>query len=104
MNQVSVCIRETTTRLHTDDIKRLLGVLQKLVDAGNTILIIEHNMAVIEQADHVIDLGPDGGDKGGRVVATGTPEEITEVPESVTGKYLKPILEKDYQRTLAAEK
>lgn len=95
---------EPTTGLHTDDIKRLLGVLQKLVDAGNTILIIEHNMAVIEQADHVIDLGPDGGDKGGRVVATGTPEEITEVPESVTGKYLKPILEKDYQRTLAAEK
>ncbi|WP_395318018.1 excinuclease ABC subunit UvrA [Fructilactobacillus frigidiflavus] len=95
---------EPTTGLHTDDIKRLLGVLQKLVDAGNTILIIEHNMAVIEQADHVIDLGPDGGDKGGQVVATGTPEEITEVPESVTGKYLKPILEKDYQRTLAATK
>ncbi|WP_429970658.1 excinuclease ABC subunit UvrA [Fructilactobacillus sp. Tb1] len=95
---------EPTTGLHTDDIKRLLEVLQKLVDAGNTILIIEHNMAVIEQADHVIDLGPDGGDKGGTVVATGTPEEITEVPESVTGKYLKPILDKDIKRTEAAQK
>ncbi|WP_413627538.1 excinuclease ABC subunit UvrA [Fructilactobacillus vespulae] len=95
---------EPTTGLHTDDIKRLLAVLQKLVDAGNTVLIIEHNMDVIKQADHLIDLGPDGGDQGGTIVATGTPEELVQVEESYTGHYLKPILEKDTQRTLAEAK
>lgn len=95
---------EPTTGLHTDDIKRLLEVLQKLVDAGNTILIIEHNMDVIKQADHVIDLGPEGGAAGGNVVAVGTPEQIVQVKDSYTGKYLKPILERDTKRTEAALK
>ncbi|USS86956.1 excinuclease ABC subunit UvrA [Fructilactobacillus cliffordii] len=93
---------EPTTGLHTDDVKRLLQVLQALVDEGNTVLIIEHNMDVIKQADHVIDLGPEGGDAGGTVVATGTPEEITTVSESYTGQYLKPILAQDTERTKAA--
>ncbi|USS90059.1 excinuclease ABC subunit UvrA [Fructilactobacillus carniphilus] len=93
---------EPTTGLHTDDVKRLLQVLQALVDEGNTVLIIEHNMDVIKQADHVIDLGPEGGDAGGTVVATGTPEEITSVSESYTGQYLKPILAQDTERTKAA--
>ncbi|RWY85640.1 excinuclease ABC subunit UvrA [Pediococcus acidilactici] len=86
---------EPTTGLHTDDIKRLLDVLQRLVDNGNTILVIEHNLDVIKTADHLIDLGPEGGDGGGQIVATGTPEEIAEVAESYTGQYLKPVLERD---------
>lgn len=86
---------EPTTGLHTDDIKRLLDVLQRLVDNGNTVLVIEHNLDVIKTADHLIDLGPEGGDGGGQIVATGTPEEIAEVAESYTGKYLKPVLERD---------
>ena len=92
---------EPTTGLHTDDIKRLLVVLERLVDEGNTILVIEHNLDVIKTADYVIDLGPEGGDKGGTIVATGTPEEIAEVADSYTGQYLKPILKRDMQRTLA---
>ncbi|WP_125587692.1 excinuclease ABC subunit UvrA [Companilactobacillus jidongensis] len=95
---------EPTTGLHTDDIKRLLGVLQRLVDEGNTVLVIEHNLDVIKSSDWVIDLGPEGGEGGGQVVATGTPEEICEVKESYTGQYLKPILERDTKRTLDAEK
>lgn len=86
---------EPTTGLHTDDIKRLLDVLQRLVDNGNTVLVIEHNLDVIKTADHLIDLGPEGGDGGGQIVATGTPEEIAEVAESYTGQYLKPVLEWD---------
>ncbi|MCD2256853.1 excinuclease ABC subunit UvrA [Lactobacillus sp. CC-MHH1034] len=85
---------EPTTGLHTDDIKRLLNVLNALVDEGNTVLVIEHNLDVIKDADYVIDLGPEGGDKGGHVVATGTPEQIAKVPESYTGKYLAPMLAK----------
>lgn len=92
---------EPTTGLHTDDIKRLLGVLERLVDEGNTILVIEHNLDVIKTADYIIDLGPEGGDKGGTIVATGTPETIAEVATSYTGQYLKPILQRDTQRTLA---
>ena len=80
---------EPTTGLHTDDIKRLLGVLQRLVDKGNTVTVIEHNLDVIKVADHIIDLGPEGGEGGGTVVATGTPEEICAVPGSYTGLYLK---------------
>ncbi|WP_285110417.1 excinuclease ABC subunit UvrA [Pediococcus sp. AC40] len=86
---------EPTTGLHTNDIKRLLDVLQRLVDNGNTVLVIEHNLDVIKTADHLIDLGPEGGDGGGQIVATGTPEEIAEVAESYTGQYLKPVLERD---------
>ena len=85
---------EPTTGLHTDDIARLLKVLERFVDAGNTVLVIEHNLDVIKSADYVIDLGPEGGDGGGTVLATGTPEEIAEVPESYTGHYLKRVLKK----------
>lgn len=94
---------EPTTGLHTDDIKRLLGVLQRLVDEGNTVLVIEHNLDVVKSADWLIDLGPDGGEGGGKIVAAGTPEDITKVKESYTGQYLKPILERDTKRTKDAE-
>ena len=83
---------EPTTGLHTDDIARLLKVLERFVDAGNTVLVIEHNLDVIKSADYVIDLGPEGGEGGGTIIATGTPEEIAAVPESYTGLYLKKVL------------
>jgi len=83
---------EPTTGLHFEDVRKLLEVLQALVDAGNTVLVIEHNLEVIKTADWIIDLGPEGGDKGGRVVAAGTPEEVAARPESYTGQYLAPIL------------
>lgn len=83
---------EPTTGLHTDDIARLLLVLERLVEAGNTVLVIEHNLDVIKSADHVIDLGPEGGDGGGTIVATGTPEEVAKVKDSYTGYYLKRVL------------
>ena len=86
---------EPTTGLHMDDIKRLLGVLQRLVDAGNTVLVIEHELDVVKSADWLIDLGPEGGEGGGQVVATGTPEEVAQVKGSYTGKYLKQMLERD---------
>lgn len=85
---------EPTTGLHAEDIKRLLGVLQRLVDDGNTVIVIEHNLDVIKSADYLIDLGPEGGDGGGTIVATGTPEEVAKVATSYTGHYLKPLLEK----------
>ena len=78
--------------LHTDDIKRLLEILQKIVDNNDTVVIIEHNLDVIKTADYIIDLGPEGGDQGGTIVATGTPEEIAKVKESYTGEFLKRIL------------
>ena len=90
---------EPTTGLHTDDIKRLLEVLQRLVDEGNTVLIIEHNLDVIKNADWLIDLGPEGGDGGGQIVAIGTPEEVAQVKESYTGQYLKPVLKRDTELT-----
>ena len=83
---------EPTTGLHFSDIEQLLKVLQKLVDNGNTVVIIEHNMDIIKTADHIIDLGPDGGDGGGFVLAQGTPEKITKSKNSYTGKYLKEYL------------
>lgn len=83
---------EPTTGLHFDDIKKLLYVLNRLVDAGNTIVVIEHHLDVIKTADFVIDLGPEGGTEGGKIVGTGTPEEIAQIPESHTGRYLKKIL------------
>ncbi|MDD1380901.1 excinuclease ABC subunit UvrA [Limosilactobacillus reuteri] len=86
---------EPTTGLHMDDIKRLLAVLQRLVDAGNTVLVIEHDLDVVKSADRLIDLGPEGGAGGGNVVATGTPEQVAEVKGSYTGKYLKEMLERD---------
>ncbi len=97
---------EPTTGLHMDDIKRLLGVLQRLVDAGNTVLVIEHELDVVKSADWLIDLGPEGGEGGGQVVATGTPEEVAQVKGSYTGKYLKQMLERDRElmATHAAKK
>lgn len=89
---------EPTTGLHVDDIARLLKVLQRLVENGDTVLVIEHNLDVIKSADYLIDLGPEGGDGGGTIVATGTPEEVAEVAGSYTGKYLKPVLERDAAR------
>jgi len=83
---------EPTTGLHFEDVRKLLGVLGKLVDAGNTVIVIEHNLDVIKTADWVIDMGPEGGSGGGTVVATGTPEEIAAVPESHTGRFLADIL------------
>jgi excinuclease ABC subunit A len=79
---------EPTTGLHFDDIRKLLGVLGRLVDGGNTVIVIEHNLDVIKTADWVIDLGPEGGSRGGRVIATGTPEQIAKVPDSYTGQFL----------------
>ena len=93
---------EPTTGLHSADIKKLLSVLHKLVDAGNSMVVIEHNLDVVKTADHVIDIGPGGGDKGGKLVATGTPEDIIKVKESITGQYLKPLLEK--KKAIAAPK
>ena len=85
---------EPTTGLHTADVHKLLEVLERLVDAGNTVIVIEHNLDVIKTADYIIDLGPEGGDKGGNIVAVGTPEEIVKCRESYTGKYLKEMLKK----------
>ena len=83
---------EPTTGLHFDDVRRLLSVLNRLVDAGNSVLVIEHNLDVIKTADHVIDLGPEGGAAGGLVVAAGTPEEVAATPASYTGQFLAKIL------------
>ena len=87
---------EPTTGLHTDDVKRLIKVLQRIVDHGDTVLVIEHNLDVIKVADYIIDLGPDGGDAGGRIIATGTPEEVAANPASYTGYYLKKVLKKEH--------
>ena len=84
---------EPTTGLHTADVHKLIDVLQKLTDQGNTVLVIEHNLNVIKVADHIIDLGPEGGDGGGTIVAQGTPEEVAACENSYTGKYLRPYLE-----------
>ena len=83
---------EPTTGLHSADIKKLLAILQKIVDNKDTVVVIEHNLDVIKCADYIIDLGPEGGDGGGMVVATGTPEEISKVKESYTGQFLKKML------------
>jgi excinuclease ABC subunit A len=83
---------EPTVGLHYEDIKMLLKVLNKLVDKGNTVMVIEHNMQMIKSADYVIDLGPEGGEKGGRLIAKGTPEEIAGNTKSYTGKYLEDYL------------
>jgi len=83
---------EPTTGLHSEDVRRLLEVLQKLVEGGNTVLVIEHNLDVIKCADYLIDLGPEGGDGGGNIVCTGTPEEVAACAESFTGQYLKKLL------------
>ena len=83
---------EPTTGLHFDDVSKLLAAFRRLIEAGGSILVIEHNLEVIKTADWLIDLGPEGGDGGGRIVATGTPEEVAAVAESHTGHYLRPYL------------
>ena len=83
---------EPTTGLHFEDISRLLEVLSRLVDAGNTVVVIEHNLDVVKCADWIVDLGPEGGAGGGRVVAAGTPEQVAKVSRSHTGRYLRPLL------------
>ena len=83
---------EPTTGLHYEDVRKLLGVLSRLVDQGNTVIVIEHNLDVVKTADWIIDLGPEGGDGGGTVVAAGTPESVARAPESHTGRFLKAIL------------
>lgn len=83
---------EPTTGLHFEDVRKLLSVLQSLVDKGNTVIVIEHNLDVVKCADWIIDLGPEGGDKGGEIVITGTPEEVAKSTKSWTGKFLKPML------------
>ena len=95
---------EPTTGLHAEDIRKLLDVLQKLVDGGDTVIVIEHNLDVIKVADHIIDLGPEGGNRGGTIVATGTPEQIAKVKESYTGKFLGPVLEQTKKFMNAAKK
>jgi excinuclease ABC subunit A len=89
---------EPTTGLHFEDVRKLLEVLHELVDQGNTVIVIEHNLDVIKTADWLIDLGPEGGSGGGEIVACGTPEEVAEVEASWTGRYLKPLLERDKAR------
>ena len=98
-NHVLYILDEPTTGLHLDDIERLLTILNKLVDEGNTVLVIEHNLDVIKTADHIIDLGPEGGDAGGLVVAEGSPEELIEAKGSITGKFLKIFLESEIARS-----
>ena len=83
---------EPTTGLPTDDVKRLLAILNRLVDGGSSVIVIEHNLNVIKTADYIIDLGPEGGDEGGTVVATGTPEQVAKCEKSYTGQFLKEIL------------
>jgi excinuclease ABC subunit A len=92
---------EPTTGLHFEDVKRLLHVLDRLVDAGNTVIVIEHNLDVIKCGDWVIDLGPEGGDEGGRVIAEGTPEEVVRVKSSYTGEHLARVLEAHEKRRRA---
>ena len=85
---------EPTTGLHFEDVKKLLEVLYELVNQGNTVIVIEHNLDVVKTADHVVDVGPEGGDGGGKIIATGTPESIAAIKSSFTGYYLKPMLGK----------
>ena len=80
--------------MHTDDIKRLLAILNKIVDNNDTVIVIEHNLDVIKVSDYIIDLGPEGGDLGGEVIATGTPEEVSKVKESYTGQFLRKLINK----------
>jgi excinuclease ABC subunit A len=94
---------EPTTGLHFHDVAKLLEVLHELVDQGNSVVVIEHNLEVVKTADWVIDLGPEGGDAGGEIVATGTPEDIARAKQSYTGSFLKDVLKRGRQKTQAAE-
>jgi excinuclease ABC subunit A len=94
---------EPTTGLHFADVQRLLDVLDRLVDAGNTVIVIEHNLDVIKTADRIIDLGPEGGEEGGKVLATGTPEEVAATPGSYTGEFLTELVEPEMKVTRAGK-
>ncbi|NCA80764.1 MAG: ATP-binding cassette domain-containing protein, partial [Sphingobacteriia bacterium] len=85
---------EPTTGLHVSDVHKLIDVLQRLVDAGNTVLVIEHNLDVIKTADYLIDLGPEGGENGGEILCSGTPEQVAQIKKSYTGQYLRKLLER----------
>ena len=104
MENTFYILDEPTTGLHADDISRLLVVLQRFVENGDTVLVIEHNLDVIKTADYIIDLVQKVEIRGGTIIATGTPEEVAEIPESYTGKYLKPILERDRKPSLESNK
>jgi excinuclease ABC subunit A len=95
--QTLYILDEPTTGLHFEDVRKLLEVLHRLVDQGNSVVVIEHNLDVIKTADHILDLGPEGGVRGGEVVAQGTPEEVAEEPRSFTGAYLKPMLDRQIE-------
>ena len=101
--QTLYILDEPTTGLHVADIEKLLVVLHRLVDGGDTVLVIEHNLDVIKTADYVIDLGPEGGAGGGRIVGVGTPEDLVKVEGSYTGRFLKPIMERDRARAQGAK-
>jgi excinuclease ABC subunit A len=101
--QTLYILDEPTTGLHFEDVRKLLEVLHQLVEQGNSVVVIEHNLEVIKTADWVLDLGPEGGDKGGEVVAEGTPEQVAEEPRSYTGHYLKPLLDAQRVETVAAK-
>ena len=94
---------EPTTGLHFEDIRKLLEVLQELVDAGNTVIVIEHNLDVIKTADWIVDIGPEGGDGGGQVVAVGTPEDVVNAKGSITGEYLKILMDRQEERRKAQQ-
>ena len=85
---------EPTVGLHYEDVKKLIEILQRLVEKGNTVVVIEHNLDLIKNADYIIDIGPEGGDRGGKIVAKGTPEDVAKSEKSYTGKYLKKVLKK----------
>ena len=89
---------EPTTGLHVDDVAKLLKIFERIVNGGDTIICIEHNLDVIKMADYIIDIGPEGGDKGGQIIATGTPEEVAKNPNSYTGQYLAKVLEEEQKR------
>ena len=89
---------EPTTGLHFADVEKLIEILRRLADGGNTVVVIEHNLDVIKTADYIIDIGPEGGDRGGTVIAKGTPEEVAECPNSYTGQYIKKYLEQERNR------
>ena len=102
--QTVYVLDEPSTGLHVADVHKLIQVLDRLVETGNTVVIIEHNLDIIKRADYIVDLGPEGGGEGGTVVATGTPEQVAQNPASYTGRYLAPVLERDRVRPVPGEK
>ncbi len=96
----TILLDEPTTGLHIADVHKLIEILQRLVDSGNTIIVIEHNLDLIKTADYIIDLGPNGGDRGGEIIAKGIPEEISKIKESYTGQYLRKYLNKNIKKYL----